>query len=102
MGSPCLFLTTVTRTKDYIVQLSDFRPPLPSPYNLDHQGYRYCGQYEGTPLAGEKTYLECNAEAIGRYLYIRLPNSDYMTICEVFAYGLRKYIPNDVFITWTM
>ena len=73
------------------MSLSEYKPPAPSGYNVEHNGYWRCGQYEGTPPAAKPTTLWCDDDAIGRYLYIVTPANNYLTICEVEAYGLGKY-----------
>ena len=71
---------------------SDFRPPAPSGYNLDHEGYRRCGQWNGQPPLSSANLMKCDEDAIGRYVYIYIPHTEYLTICEAEVYGLRKYI----------
>ena len=62
-----------------------------SSYNLDHTGYRKCGQFPGKPQMIVPNKLECDEKAIGRYLYVYLPKTGYLLICEVEVFGLRKY-----------
>ena len=73
--------------------LSDNRPPVKSGYDLDYEGlgYRKCGAFPGAAMAGMPNRLDCADGAIGQYLYVYLPVSDYITICEAEAYGTRKY-----------
>ena len=61
-------------------------PPVTAVDDLD--GYARCGQYGGTPP--EVSTIDCTAGAIGRYLYVYLPASNYLTLCEVEVYGERK------------
>ena len=79
------------RLKDFRVALSDIKPPVSSGFNLDHLGYRRCGQYGGTPDAAKPARLDCKEDAVGRYLFVYLPGTEYLTICEVEAYGLSKF-----------
>lgn len=70
---------------------SDFEPPASSGYNFDHIGYRECGQFSGTPTAGMPTEIECDELSVGRYVYVWIPSTQYMTLCEVEIFGTRKY-----------
>ena len=63
------------------------QPPVNSVMSLDD--YARCGQYEGTPT--EVSTIDCTAGTIGRYLYVYLPSSNSLTLCEVEVYGERKY-----------
>ena len=83
---------TAQRLKDFRVVASDFKPPAPSGYNLEHEGYRECGRWKGIPAAGKVATLKCDEKAIGRYVYIFIPGTEYLTICEAEIYGLRKLL----------
>ena len=74
------------RLADYIVAVTTEEPPVNALMNLDD--YARCGQYEGTPA--EVSNIDCIAGTIGRYLYVYLPSTNYLTLCEVQIYGERK------------
>ena len=65
-------------------------PPASSGYNLEHTGYRPCGAYEGIPEAAATVPLQCDPNAIGRYLYIYLTRVESMQFCELESYGIGK------------
>ena len=79
---------------NYIVVATDIRPPTGAGYNLDHTGYRRCGQYDGQPPMGMASYLECdNPNAIGRYVYVYLPTTTSLIMCEFEVFGVKKDAP---------
>ena len=77
---------------NFIVDASDIKPPIPSGNNLDHRGFRRCGQYEGTPPASAPAVVNCGEDAIGRYVYIYVPATGTVQLCEAEVYGSRKWL----------
>ena len=78
------------RSKDFVVVASDLAPPVPYETNLETWHYRRCNQYKGIPPPQPLT-VECLDGAIGRYVYVYLPHSQRLVICEFRVYGIRKY-----------
>ena len=79
--------TSVERLDNYIVVVSMDKPSVTTATGLDD--YARCGQYEGTP--SEVSTIDCTPGTIGRYVYVYLPSSNYLTLCEVEVYGERTY-----------
>ena len=67
------------------------RPPPTSTFDLDNTGYYRCGQYQGTPPVSSPAQVNCDEGSIGRYVYVYLPGTMYLTFCEVSVYGKRKF-----------
>ena len=84
------FSSTANYMKDFIVTVGDERPPVQNGFDLDHPPFRRCGQYMGTPLTSVPTTIWCDELAVGRYVYVYLPGKNYLQLCEVEAFGLRK------------
>ena len=80
--------------------LSDNKPPVYSGFDLAHNGYRRCAQYEGQPAAIHAEELKCHDMAIGRYVYLYLPYKDHLCVCEVEVFGVREYSGIEVFEKW--
>ena len=74
------------------VKVSDRTPPVKNPKDLDGSGYSLCAKYSAKPKAGQIINMKCRANAAGRYVYVYIPTTNYLTICEVEVYGDRKYI----------
>ena len=73
------------------VKVSDRTPPVKTPKDLDGSGYSLCAKYSAKPKAGQIINMKCRANAAGRYVYVYIPTTNYLTICEVEVYGDRKY-----------
>ena len=59
--------------RNFLVKVTDIEPPVPSVYDLDHRGYRLCGQYPGTPPTAASAVIECRGnDTIGQYVYIHI------------------------------
>ena len=92
MPKKCVSCFSAAVLNGFLVAVTDERPPVPSVYNLDLPQYRKCGKYGGTPQASNPVELECdNKDAIGRYVYVYLPATNYLYFCEAFVYGEREY-----------
>ena len=76
--------------------VSDSAPPPPADSVLSDQDFRLCSQFPGIPPA-MLISLDCEANAIGRYVYIIRPAVGVLAVCEVEVYGLRTYIIYDWF-----
>ena len=76
----------VDRLANYIVSVALDPPPVNDVSDLD--GYARCGQYQGTPPSISS--VVCAAGTIGRYLYVYLPSTNYLTLCEVVVFGRSK------------
>ena len=76
-----------------VVTVTDLTPPAISGWDIDKYLYRFCASYEGTPTAGMPTTIKCDEGAIGRYLYLMVPGSGHMTICEAEVGG--RQTPRD-------
>ena len=70
---------------------SNVKPPVRAGFDLDHQGFRRCGQFQGTPTKYQPVTLQCAKGAIGQYAYVYLEQQDHLQMAEFEAFGLRKY-----------
>ena len=62
--------------------------PTPSAYELMYRGYRLCGGIQGQPVAWTTVIIECQKQAIGRYMYIyRAFSNTKLILCEVEVFG---------------
>ena len=77
---------SVERLSDFIVAISDINPPPGNVNDLD--GYTRCGQFSGFP--DPKGTVYCPADMEGRLVYVYLPETNYLALCEVEVYGTRK------------
>ena len=68
-----------TRLNDVKITVTDIRPPAMSGWDVDKYLYRFCAQFSGTPTQGMPTTMMCDEEAIGRYVYLMVPSTQYMT-----------------------
>ena len=80
---------------DFYVLGSDVGFPTSSPGSLKgHAGYKLCGQYPGTPPAGQISRITCEpGPTPAKYVYIQADaptNVDFLELCEVWVYG-RKF-----------
>ena len=85
-----LIFFAASRVANFIVVASDIPPPIANGYTLVREGYRECGQYQGTPAASEVSTIHCAQNISGQYLFLYIPHANYMHFCEVEAYGIRK------------
>ena len=87
MLNTILFFTCVEhRLSDFIVSVSDVAPPAQT-RPLDEVFYPTCYRHAGHPGAGETITVYCDPAPIwGRYVYISLPVSDELALCEVQVY----------------
>ena len=86
-----MFIVAAQRLANVHVVASDVQPPISSGWNFGHRGYgQECRFYEGTPTSGMPTELNCQENAIGRYVYLWFETTDHSTICEVEVYGTPK------------
>ena len=74
--------------KDFIITLSDEKPPVPNGYTLARKIYRECGRYDGTPKASEFVTITCGDEGHGQYLFYYVKATNYIHMCEMEVYGL--------------
>ena len=97
LDEPHLVYEVVVQTMDsstswianFMVKVSDIKPPAPSGYNLDHRGYRLCGQFPGTPAVASSAVVECRGNnTIGQYVYIYIAAKNYLAFCEVEVFGI--------------
>ena len=72
------------RLSDFIVAVSNTENPANSDV-LDT--FSRCGQFSGQP--GDVETMSCAPDATGRYLYVYLPTTQFLAICELEAYGIR-------------
>ena len=77
------------RLSDFRVLISNTSFPVNSS-QLATEPFRLCGQFPGIPLAAAISRLKCPGAIIGRYVYITLPGSEALTLCEVQLFG-RKH-----------
>ena len=72
--------------KDLIELLTDFNFAWTS-----GEKYKRCSQYVGAAKDNRKLYMNCDNAVEGRYLYLYLPASNVLTMCEVEAYNESEY-----------
>ena len=89
-NAPAGVVAVPARLKDFRVLISDTGFPVSSS-QLDTDQFQLCGQYPGIPPASVKSRVKCPWGGItGRYVYITLPRTDYLTMCEVLVYGCKR------------
>ena len=71
-------------------KVSSKRPPLQNAYSLNLEPFQLCGQYTAKTKPGEIITMDCKADVIGRYVYVYIPKTNFLTICEVEVYGEGK------------
>ena len=69
---------------------SDAAPPPPVGSIISNPDFRLCSQFPGTPPVS-LTSLDCEANAIGRYVYLIRPAVGILALCEVEVYGIGTY-----------
>ena len=57
-----------------------------------------CADNIQIPQGGSKTY-SCSPKAYGRYLYIRIPRREFLTVCEVEVYSYLKSESKSAFLS---
>ena len=70
---------------------SDIAPPPGHGTDLLKPAYRLCARYNGYRPQGRFVNAKCDSTAIGRYVYVFIPTSKYMTICEISVLGTCKF-----------
>ena len=85
-----LFPISAAGNANFLVKVTDIEPPAGSGYDLEHTGYRLCGQYDGTPPMSAPSTVECVPGVVGRYVYIHVPAQSYLMMCEAEVFGTRK------------
>ena len=68
--------------------VSDQAPPVASPDQFLTADFQECGRFSGTP---DIATVNCTEPVRGRYVYIYLPRTDVLTLCEVEVYQYSKY-----------
>ena len=48
-----------------------------------------CAYYQGAVGKGQTIEIYCTKEVRGRYVYVMLRGSDYLTLCEVEVFGIQ-------------
>ena len=85
------FSVIAERLANFRVVLSSIQPPVIDGRILESHDFRPCASYRGVPPAGKFSTLKCTEDgAIGRYMYLYLPARQYLTACEIEAFGIRK------------
>ena len=75
------------RLSNFCVLISDVGFPVNSSM-LNTDQFHLCGQFPGIPPAAVKSRVKCPWGGImGRYVYITLPRTGVLTLCEVQIYG---------------
>ena len=82
---------SATLMDDFYVFGSNLSFPSSLPGPMGGSGYHLCGQYPGTPPAGQISQITCQPQPItAQYVYLQLDrsaNPKEMQMCEVWVYG---------------
>ena len=71
------------------MKASNVRPPIKNPNELQSSKFSLCGNHAAVTKAGEIIDIVCKKDVQGRYVYVYLPSTNFLTICEVEVYGER-------------
>ena len=86
-----MLVVSADRLANFIVFATNSEPQTGSSLaEVQSDGYNECGQYSGTPPGGQFVTVTCDSGSIGQYVFIYLPTSNYLTICEVEVYHTGK------------
>ena len=81
---------SAARLAGVIVKASDNRPPVKNVQELDERDFLFCGSRTTTNTPAERIKITCKSGADGRYVYVYLAGTNYLTLCEVEIYGDGK------------
>ena len=74
------------------VKASDIRPPIENSQELDEEEFLLCGRHTAHTSGGQIIKIYCKPDTDGRYVYVHLPGTNYLSLCEVEIYGVGKLI----------
>ena len=83
-----LISSSAWRLRDFQVYVSDQHPPISSGRDLRQEDM--CGRYEGTPPTSSTVKVFCQGTPRGTHVYITVPYTDYLVVCEVEVFGEGK------------
>ena len=85
-----LVLFVESSQSNFIIAVTDERPPVMYYYDLDHMDR--CGQYDGIPAKGYmQNTIKCKERTYGQYVYYYIPASNHVRLAELKVYGVREY-----------
>ena len=85
-----IFFHLANRLTGVTVKASDSRPPIKNILDLERDDYLLCGSRTAETKPAEIVKITCKSGADGRYVYVYLPGTNFLTMCEVKLYGDGK------------